>query len=260
MNPADFGPTRVYGHRGSPRRALENTLESFDRAEAEGADGFELDVRLTFDGEAVVHHDPDLVRGDRRVALSSLPLLELRQEPVRRGEFSGDVPTLREVFSRYGGQVSYLVELKSGPSPRPSLLEFRVAALLAQFHLTGKALVLSFSTEILRRIREIEPRIETCLVFDGTAYRPEGQLWPDLPKGCRSIAPQSALASERLLAEARAAEIPVHVWTVNDPVEAARFASLGAASVITDVPAEVVPAVRSVSSPRPSAPSPTGAP
>jgi glycerophosphoryl diester phosphodiesterase len=246
MNPAHLGPTRVYGHRGSPRRALENTLESFDRAEAEGADGFELDVRLTFDGEAVVHHDPELLHGDRRVSLSSLSLLELRQEPVRRGEFSGDVPTLREVFFRYGGQVSYLVELKSGPSPRPSLLEFRVAALLKQFHLTGKALVLSFSAEILRRIREIEPQIETCLIFDGTAYRPEGRLWPDLPKGCQSIAPQLALASERLLAEARSAEIPVHVWTVNDPVEAARLASIGATSIITDVPAEVVPAVHHV--------------
>ena len=246
MNSAHLGPTRVFGHRGSPRRALENTFESFDRAEAEGADGFELDVRLTSDGEAVVHHDPDLLRGDRRVAISNLPLLDLRQEPVRRGEFSGEVPILREVFLRYGGQVSYLVELKPGPSPRPSLLEFRVAALLTQFHLTKKALVLSFSTEILRRIREIEPEVETCLLFDGTAYRPEGQLWPELPKGCRAIAPQAALVSDRLLAEAGSAEIPVHVWTVNDPDEAARFASLGAASVITDVPGEVVPAVRAV--------------
>jgi glycerophosphoryl diester phosphodiesterase len=259
MNPVHLGPTRVFGHRGSPRRALENTLDSFDCAEAEGADGFELDVRLTSDGEAVVHHDPDLLRGDRRVALSSLPLLELRQEPVRRGDMTGDVPTLREVFLRYGGQVSYLVELKSCPSPRPSLLEFRVAALLSQFHLTKKALVLSFSTEILRKIREIEPQIETCLVFDGTAYRPEGQLWPDLPKGCLSIAPQAALASERLLAEARSAGIPVHVWTVNEPAEAARLASLGAASIITDVPSEVIPAVRGASSPLEPAPAGTPA-
>ena len=228
---------------------MENTLESFDAAEAEGADGFELDVRLTQDGEAVVHHDPELLRGDRRVALSNLSLLELRSEPVRKGPLSGDVPTLREVFLRYGGQVSYLVELKACPSPRPSLLEFRVAALLTQFHLTEKALVLSFSTEILRRIHEIEPGIRTCLLFDGTAYRPEGQLWPDLPKGCRAIAPQAPLASERLLLEARSAGLPVHVWTVNDPAEAARLTSLGAASVITDVPSEVVPAVRGLEVP-----------
>lgn len=244
MNPSHFGPTRVFGHRGSPRRALENTLDSFDAAEAEGADGFELDVRLTQDGEAVVHHDPDLLRGDRRVPLSALSLLELRQEPARKGPLSGDVPTLREVFLRYGGHVSYLVEMKTGPSPRPSLLEYRVAALLTQFHLTEKALVISFSTEMLRRVHEIEPRIATGLLFDGTAYRPEGKLWPDLPKGCRAIAPHLPLASDRLLAEAREAGLPVHVWTVNEPSDAARLAALGAASVVSDVPADVIPAVR----------------
>ncbi len=59
MNFFEASPTRVVGHRGSPTKALENTFESFDRAEADGADAFELDVRLTLDGEAVVHHDAD---------------------------------------------------------------------------------------------------------------------------------------------------------------------------------------------------------
>ena len=241
MNP----PSRplVVGHRGSPRRALENTLDSFDAAEAEGADGIELDVRLTSDGEAVVHHDADLVRGDRRVPVASLALLELLETPVRRGDLTGKVPTLRDVFLRYGSQLFYLVELKTGPAPRPFLLEFRVAALLTQLHLTRCALVLSFSAESLRRMRDLEPSIATCLLFDGTAYRPEGQLWPDLPAGCRAIAPHISLLSERLFSDARAAGLPVHVWTVNDPGEAARCAALGAASIISDVPGEMVVAL-----------------
>ena len=246
MHPAmNLPKTRplVVGHRGSPRRALENTLDSFDAAEAEGADGIELDVRLTADGEAVVHHDADLVRGDRRVPLASLALLELLEAPVRKGELTGRVPTLRDVFLRYGSQLSYLVELKAGPAPRPFLLEFRVAALLTQLHLTRSALVLSFSPESLRRMRELEPSIATCLLFDGTAYRPEGQLWPDLPAGCRAIAPHVSLLSDRLFSDARTAGLPVHVWTVNDPGEAARCASLGAASIISDVPGEMIAAL-----------------
>jgi glycerophosphoryl diester phosphodiesterase len=167
------------------------------------------------------------------------------------------VPTLREVFLRYGGDVLYLLELKTGPSPRPGLLEFRVAALVTQFHLAAKALVLSFSAEPLRRIREIEPAIETGLLFDGTSYRPEGQLWPELPRGCGAIAPHSALVSERLFPDARTAGLPVHVWTVNDPSEAVRLASLGAAGIITDVPGEVVSAVRGL--PMPPPPVPAGA-
>ena len=47
MNFFRQGPTRVVGHRGASAKAPENTFESFDRAEADGADGVELDVRLT---------------------------------------------------------------------------------------------------------------------------------------------------------------------------------------------------------------------
>ena len=50
----------VLGHRGSPRRARENTLEAFALAREDGADGVELDVHRTRDGGLVVHHDADI--------------------------------------------------------------------------------------------------------------------------------------------------------------------------------------------------------
>jgi glycerophosphoryl diester phosphodiesterase len=250
MNFFAASPTRVVGHRGSPTKALENTFESFDRAEADGADAFELDVRLTLDGEAVVHHDPDIVLGSRRVPLATVTILELNETPIARGEFHGSVPTLRDVFLRYGPAGRYLVELKPGPSPRPGLLEFRVAALLAQFALLEKALILSFSLDPLRRIREIEPRIQTCLNYDGTAHRPEGRLWPDLPKGCAAIGPNVALVSDPLFSRAKAEGLGVHIWTVNDAALAAQLARLGAASVISDDVSVTGPAIREVTGAR----------
>jgi glycerophosphoryl diester phosphodiesterase len=252
MNFFRAGVTRVVGHRGSPLKALENTFESFDRAEADGADGFELDVRLTLDGEAVVHHDAEIVLNGRRVPLATVTMAELAELPVARGEFRGFVPTLRDVFLRYGGAGHYLVELKTGPAPRSGLLEFRVAALLAQLDLLGRAVVLSFSPDALRRIREIEPRIETCLNFEPTTRKPEGALWPDLPKGCSAIGPQAFLASDELFARARQQGLDVHVWTVNEPAFAAQLARLGTASVISDDVAVVGPAIREVT----GAPSP----
>ncbi len=246
MNFFEASPTRVVGHRGSPTKALENTFESFDRAEADGADAFELDVRLTLDGEAVVHHDAEIVFSGRRVPLATLTIPELNETPIVRGEFRGLVPTLRDVFLRYGPSGRYLVELKPGPSPRPSLLEFRVAALLAQLALLEKAVVLSFSPDALRRIREIEPNVATCLNYDGTAHRPEGRLWPDLPKGCAAIGPNVALVSDPLFERARAEGVSVHVWTVNDPALAAHLARQGAASVISDDVSVTGPAIREV--------------
>lgn len=246
MNFFRSGLTRVVGHRGSPTKALENTFESFDRAEADGADGFELDVRLTFDGEAVVHHDAEVVLGSRRVPLATVTTAELVELPVVRGEFRGFVPTLRDVFLRYGGAGRYLVELKPGPSPRPGLLEFRVAALLTQFRLFDRALVLSFSADALRRIGEIEPRIETCLNYDASARKPEDRPWPDLPKGCRAIGPNVMAISDELFSRAKAEDLAVNVWTVNDPLLAAHLARLGAASVVSDDVALVGSAIREV--------------
>jgi glycerophosphoryl diester phosphodiesterase len=246
MNFFRSGPTRVVGHRGSPTKALENTLESFDRAEADGADAFELDVRLTLDGEAVVHHDAEIVLRGRRVPLAAVTIPELAELPIERAGLSGFVPTLRDVFLRYGASGRYLVELKPGPSPRPGLLEFRVAALVAQLHLFDRVVVLSFSSDMLRRVREIEPRIETGLNYDATARCPEGALWPDLPKGCNALAPQAGLVSDDFFARASAEGLAVHCWTVNDPAFAAQLARLGARSVISDDVAIVGPAIREV--------------
>jgi glycerophosphoryl diester phosphodiesterase len=250
MNFFNASVTRVVGHRGSPTKALENTFDSFDRAEADGADAFELDVRLTLDGEAVVHHDAEFVLGNRRVPLANVTMPELSETEIVRGEFRGFAPTLRDVFLRYGPQGRYLVELKPGPAQRPGLLEFRVAALLVQFALLEKAVVLSFSMDALRRIREIEPRIQTCLNFDGTAHRPEGRLWPDLPKGCAAIGPNLALISDALFTRAKAEGLAVHVWTVNDPALAAHLARQGAASVISDDVSVIGPAIREVTGAR----------
>jgi len=251
MNFFREGPTRVVGHRGAPMKALENTLESFDRAEADGADAVELDVRLTLDGEAVVVHDPEIALDGRRVPVAQLTMAELAEAEIVRGDLRGRIPTLREVLMRYGSSGRFLVELKHGPSPRPGLLEFRVAALLAQLQLFSRAMVLSFSSEILRRIREIEPRIETCLNFDASTYRPTGRFWPDRPRGCDAVAPNVVLVTARLMAEAREAGLSVHVWTVNDADLARQLAVWGAASVISDDVAVVGPAIRSATGAKP---------
>src|SRR5436189_125773 len=68
----------VFAHRGGAALAPENTIEAFDHALALGADGFELDVRLSRDGIAVVHHDRTLDRTTRvRGAVNMLTADEL---------------------------------------------------------------------------------------------------------------------------------------------------------------------------------------
>src|SRR4051812_25316812 len=104
---ADGRKVERIGHRGAPRRYLENTLPSFEEALKLGADAVELDVHVTADGGVVVHHDPDLsgkVHPDsaRRRAISGLTLAEIRKVDLGAGE---RIPLLAEVLDLTRGRV-----------------------------------------------------------------------------------------------------------------------------------------------------------
>ncbi|MCP4764424.1 MAG: glycerophosphodiester phosphodiesterase, partial [archaeon] len=49
--------TLIFGHRGACGYEYENTISSFEKAIAFGADGLETDCWLIEDGEVVIHHD-----------------------------------------------------------------------------------------------------------------------------------------------------------------------------------------------------------
>src|SRR5688572_18810930 len=98
---------RIIAHRGAKHARPENTLCAFDQALLEGADGFELDLRLTRDGVPVVFHDHTLRKlGLPRQRLSDLTLAELHRFDFG-GWFSDEyrdepIPTLRQIIDRYG--------------------------------------------------------------------------------------------------------------------------------------------------------------
>ncbi len=54
--------TKVWAHRGASGEAPENTLEAFELAMKQGADGLELDVHISKDGHMIVMHDEQVDR------------------------------------------------------------------------------------------------------------------------------------------------------------------------------------------------------
>ena len=54
--------TAIWAHRGSSTKYIENTMQAFEEAIADQADGIELDVQRTKDGQLVVYHDERLKR------------------------------------------------------------------------------------------------------------------------------------------------------------------------------------------------------
>ena len=226
----------IVGHRGAPRRARENTLDSLDWAESLGADAVEIDLRQTRDGEAVLFHDEDIVLGGQRVPVKSFTAREIErlQLPSDFGEYR--VPRLEEVFHRYGHDLRYLVEVKTSGSTQLALMARRVASLAAAFGVRSKCLVASFDAEFLRRVRETDPEIATGFIFDHAVSLPApGKPTPLFPP-VDAICPRRDLVGPALLDQAAAAGLTIHPWTVDDEGEMRRLMDAKVASVITNLP------------------------
>ena len=118
--------TIVVAHRGASTRAPENTMEAFRLGVEAGADGIELDVHLTKDGQLAVIHDDTLDRTtDRTGAVRDLTMDEIREadagatftRPDDAGyPFRGaglTVPTLDEVLAWLPDGIALVIEIKA---------------------------------------------------------------------------------------------------------------------------------------------------
>ncbi len=231
----------ILGHRGASAWAPENTLAAFRLAVSQGADGFELDTRLTADNIPIVLHDPTLDRTTsgkgpvRRASLAELGGLDAGSgfSPEYKNE---PLPALEQVFSELGQLTHINVELANYQSlfdPLPG----RVTALVRQHHLEERVLFSSFNPLNLFRVRRVIPQ-----AFIGLLTPPghAGKTWPWLilrfiPGA--AIHPYWSDVSKGLVEKAHRQARRVHVWTVNTPVEMRRLFALGVDGIITDDPA-----------------------
>lgn len=77
---------KVLAHRGASAYAPENTMEAFRLAVEQGADGFEIDINLSKDGEIVVIHDDSIDRtSDGQGDITSYTLEELKAFNFNKG-------------------------------------------------------------------------------------------------------------------------------------------------------------------------------
>jgi glycerophosphoryl diester phosphodiesterase len=204
-------PTRplLLGHRGARavRSIPENTLESFDRALADGCDGFEFDVRLTEDEEAVVCHD------------AKVSGYEVSRTPAKQ---LSRLPRLRDVLQRY--RDSFLdIELKVKG------LE-RITIDLFLRHKPRRGFVVSsFQPGALKSVHALDATVPLGLICEFTTQL---RLWGDLP--VQYVIPHHALVDAELIRKIKGAGKKILVWTVNAPADMRRFADLGVDGIISD--------------------------
>lgn len=225
----------VWAHRGSRRKSPENTLEAFLRAEWEGADGSELDVRLTRDGIPVVMHDANLRRTTGVDAfVRDLGFRELKEA------FPG-VPSLEEVLRIHSRRVRLNVELKTDPLEAEGRIESLAEAVASLFGRYGDpelCMVSAFDPRAIDAFKRIAPRYPAGWLIKPSCF--PGPRFTGRPTAFEAVHPHHSMVSPRFLLAARAEGKIVNVWTVNGAAPAVRLAAWGADGIITDRPSAIL--------------------
>ncbi|HEV2787001.1 MAG TPA: glycerophosphodiester phosphodiesterase [Solirubrobacteraceae bacterium] len=215
----------VIGHRGASAYVREHTVEAFELALRQGASMLELDVRATAEGDLVAVHDATLLRtahDPRRISrLTRADLLAL--DPLRRPL------TLDSVLERYGRRTRLLIDLKHPTAGS----EQRIISVLKRHGLAGEAIVQSFDTTALRRLRHASPSLAVAPLY---RVAPTNRRLRAITSYAGGIGVWHTGIDAALVLRAHAAGIAVRAWTVNDPDEMMRLVALGVDGIITDVP------------------------
>jgi glycerophosphoryl diester phosphodiesterase len=231
------------GHRGAPRRARENTLDSLDWAESLQADAVEFDLRQTRDGEAVVYHDESVVLGHQQIAVRHFTAREIERLTLPSDFGDYRIPKLVDVFHRYGRAQRYVIEVKVARDTQLSQMARRIAHLAAEYGVTPRCLVASFSADFLRKMHETDPDLALNYLWDHPVALPEaGRATPLFPPA-DAIGPRFDLVTPALISQAQAARLTVHPWTVDVVDDMKRLMAWGVSSLTTNVP-EVAVEVR----------------
>jgi len=240
----------ILGHRGRPTGDTpENTLAAVEAALADGADGVEIDVRMTADGVAVCVHDAGLQRvaGVAR-GVRSLTLAELAA--IRVGGHS--VPTVADVLRVMAGRGRLVLDLK--PEQRPRALLAAVANAITEPGIRLPALVLSsFDGSVLAAAAAMAPQLDRAVILTG-AEPPSQVLAQAVGRGdvALHVPARTVFGAPELVAAAHGHGLAVRVWTVNRPVDARLLRLLDVDALISDVPGELRVTLRQV----PLAPAP----
>ena len=225
--------TSVIGHRGAPRLARENTVESFRAAVAVGVAAIELDARRTRDGFLVVHHDPQ-VEGRSIVDLAA-------------AELPPWLPGLTAALDACAGAVVN-IEIKNDPAepdfdPQETVAAGVIAELATRAQPPSSWIISSFRIETIARCRELNPAIPTAWLTANAVSAVQASSLA--AAGHAAVHPWVPTVDRALIEMCHAAGLAVNTWTCNDLDRARELAGWGIDGICTDVPDVLLAAMAS---------------
>ena len=220
-------------HRGAKGYEPENTLAAFQKALDLNADGIELDVHLSSDGQIMVIHDETIDKmTNGKGFVNTLSLSELKSFLVAD---KYEIPTLKEVFDLVDKKCLINIELKSKDTPQS------VAALIEEYILDKNwsyehFIVSSFDWSALQEVHNLNSKIpigvltetdlELALAFAETIK-------------AKAIHPDFHLLNQENTTKIQAHGLLVFPWTINELEDIQKIKKYKVNGIITDFPDKI---------------------
>lgn len=231
--------TKIYAHRGASHHAPENSMEAFQLAYDMGADGIELDVQMTKDGQLVVVHDEEISRVSDGIGyVKDYTFEELRCFQFNRThpEYKDiKIPLLEDVLKYFKQKKDFLfnIELKNNIFAYKGMEE-KVLNVVKEYGVLERTLFSSFYHKSVLRLREMDYSTKIAFLYcDGILNV------SDYVKKYAVDAVHPAwylMDRDDMLFSLKQTEIDVNVWTVDSGKEIRRLCDMGVNGIITNKP------------------------
>ena len=230
--------TKIFAHRGASAYAPENTVEAFALAMEQGADGIELDVQMTKDGQVVVIHDETI----DRVSDGTGAVRDYTLEELKKFHFSNHmenyenavIPTLKEVLDLIKPSNMLLnIELKTGIYWY-SNLEEKTMELVKEAGMEDRVIYSSFNHYSIKKILELDSHAECAFLYSDVILNVD--KYAKNAGVCGLHPAVYHLKMAEFLKEYQESGLKVRVWTVNKKEDMERFIKADLEAVITNYP------------------------
>lgn len=230
--------THIFAHRGYSAAHPENTMKAFIEAQKAGADGLEIDVQLTKDGEVVVIHDEKVDRTTNGTGfVKDLTFKEIRKLDAsyknRKLLKKEPIPSFIELLEWLTtNSLICNVELKNGIFPYKGMEE-KVISLIRYYNLEERIILSSFNHYSIVYCFRLAPEIETAPLYTEGLYMPWIYAQSIKAKG---IHPNLLAAPNEIILSSMENGIAVRPYTVNKEKDIKRLFEIGCSALITDDP------------------------
>ena len=224
---------KLTAHRGFSGVAPENTLVAFEKAAEYGFYAAECDVHLTKDGVWVIYHDDNIFRltnGYKNIAETTYA--ELQEYVIDNGVNVDNypnqkIPTLEEYLVICKDmKIIPQIEIKNGSKEKLQ----EILDLLEKYELKENAIIISFKSELIKKVRELDEKIELWYLVE--------EITEETINECKDnnykLAFNHKKNNEEIIKKALSQGLTLCAWTVDDLTELEKLYNLGVKNITTN--------------------------